>query len=468
MSSRPSSLLDVSRPTGVRWLIFYLACASSGLLYLHRYSWGVIKPYLKEDYPDLNDTQLGWLDSAFNATYAIGQVPSGAAGDLLGPRIILTGSVLLWTLMVAATALVYGFWLVVAVRGVFGFAQAGAYPILGQLTRHWFPRQVRTGVQGMIAASGRLGGAAASLIVATLLMGWLGLSWRAALLVLAVPGFLLAFVVWLIVRLGPREHPWANPAEERLVAEPETVSETISLVPPGKYRAPSTEYTEIPPDQRKTEDPAQPEPPSKPASIRFHLTPAALITFGMLLLYSFVSTFADMLYVFWIPSFLVEGRGFDKTQMGLFATLPLLGGAAGGVVGGLLNDALYRLTGNRRWSRSGVACTGKLLAAALMAASFFVADGRLAMLVLLVCKFFCDWSQPTQWGTITDIGGRASATLFGVVNTVGNLGAFAAGVSMGYWKQQHGWEGLFLGVAVIYLGAAICWLFIDCTRKLVT
>src|ERR1700722_9550454 len=100
MTSQPSASLDISRPTQVRWLIFVLACTTSALLYLHRYSWGVIKPDLKKEYPALTDTQLGWLDSAFNATYAFGQVPAGLASDLLGPRSILSGSVLLWTLMV--------------------------------------------------------------------------------------------------------------------------------------------------------------------------------------------------------------------------------------------------------------------------------------------------------------------------------------------------------------------------------
>jgi len=432
MTSRPLEAPDISRPTEVRWLIFFLACGTSALLYLHRYSWGVIKPDIKKEYPHLTDIQLGWLDSAFNATYAIGQVPVGAASDLLGPRAILAGSVWLWTLMVAATALVHGFWLLAAVRGIFGLAQAGTYPILGQLTRYWFPRQIRTGAQGTIAATGRLGAAAASLVIATFLMGWLGLSWRSALLVLTLPGLILGVAVWFLVRLSPREHPWANTAEQRLVADLE------------------------PPSVGSSTDP-----------IRVQWTPAALTTFGMLLLYSFVSTFADMLYVFWIPSFLVEGRHLDKAQMGFFATLPLLGGAAGGVAGGLLNDTLYRWTGNRRWSRSGVAFTGKFLASTLMAGSLLIADGRLAMVVLLGCKFFGDWSQPTQWGTLTDIGGRASATIFGVANTVGNVGAFVAGPVLGYWKQQYGWEGLFLAVALLYLGAALCWLFIDCTRKLV-
>ena len=59
---------EPERPTRVRWLIFTLACAVSWLLYLHRYAWGVIRPSLKAENPDLTDMELGWLDALFNAT----------------------------------------------------------------------------------------------------------------------------------------------------------------------------------------------------------------------------------------------------------------------------------------------------------------------------------------------------------------------------------------------------------------
>src|SRR5207248_163334 len=116
----------------------------------------------------------------------------------------------------------------------------------------------------------------------------------------------------------------------------------------------------------------------------------------MLLCYAFFSTFADMLYVFWVPSFLVEGKGLKPSDMGWFAPLPLLGGAVGGFVGGALNDVLLRRTGRSRWARSGVAFTGKMLAAALLVTSLAVGDGRWVMVLLLGCKFFGDWSLPTQ------------------------------------------------------------------------
>ena len=110
--------------------------------------------------------------------------------------------------------------------------------------------------------------------------------------------------------------------------------------------------------------------------------------------------------------------------------------------------------------------SGKALAAVLLVTSLAVSDGRWVMVLLLGCKFFGDWSLPTLWGTITDMAGKGAGTVFGVVNTIGALGGFAAGPVLGYLKQRYDWTGLFLGVGAAYLAAALCWLFIDCTRRL--
>jgi predicted MFS family arabinose efflux permease len=173
-----------------------------------------------------------------------------------------------------------------------------------------------------------------------------------------------------------------------------------------------------------------------------------------------------MLYVFWIPLFLSQEKCLDQGTLGLFAPLPLIGGAIGGIVGGMLNDVLIRRTGERRWVRTGVGFVGKGLAAILVLVSLGVTDGRLAMVVLLAVKFFGDWSLPTQWGTVTDIGGKSAATIFAFVNSVGAVGGFLAGPLMGLALRHYGWEGLFVGVACVYLFAAACWLFIDCTQQL--
>jgi sugar phosphate permease len=421
-----------SRPTQVRWLIFVLACLASWLLYLHRYAWGIMKPDFRGDNPGFDDIEIGWLDSAFLATYGIGQIPGGIAGDRFGPRIMLSVLSLLGSAAVLGVAWTGGFWNLIGARAIFGLAQAGVYPVLNKMTRDWFPLALRTSVQGAVTAMGRVGAACAPLIIASLLMGWLSLSWQSALLVISVPGLILAAGFWFIVRDAPPD-----------VVAPKTDEES---------------------GIREGEPPIRPTVEPQPA---LTLTGASLFSLSMMLLYVFASTFQDQFYVFWVPSFLREAKGFDNETMGLFAPLPFLGGAIGGVLGGILNDVLIALLGNRRWGRSLVAFTGKFTAGVLVLVSMQFEDGRLTMAMLLAVRVFSDWSLPTQWAAVTDMGGRAAATVFGIVNTVGIAGGFVAGPIFGYLKQTHGYDGLFYGVAAMCFFAAVTWLFLDCTKRLV-
>jgi len=64
------------RPTGVRWRVFALACGTSFLLYLHRYTWNIVGPELQRDF-HLSHKDAGFLFSLFYWTYAVGQLPSG-------------------------------------------------------------------------------------------------------------------------------------------------------------------------------------------------------------------------------------------------------------------------------------------------------------------------------------------------------------------------------------------------------
>ncbi len=291
----------IERPSRTRWLIFALACGASWLLYLHRYSWGVIKPALKEEHSTLTSVQLGWLDSAFSLTYAIGQIPGGLAADFWGPRIILSLLILLWSLTVAGLGLAVCFWSMMALMLAFGITQAGAYPNLSKVTRNWFPFSIRTSIQGVVAVlSGRAGGACSSLLVATLLIGTWGLSWRHALLVIAGMGVTFSVIFWMLFRNNPRVHPWSNEAEQRLVEEDQPISVPL-------------------------------------ARSVLRLDPPNLLNLSALLLQQFASAFADNLYVFWIPLFLVEEKELNPIQMGIFASLPLWGGAVGGMCARIRN-----------------------------------------------------------------------------------------------------------------------------------
>ena len=138
------------RPTGVRWLIFGLACGTSWFLYLHRYTWNIVGPKLQESL-GFSDVEFGVLFSLFNASYAVGQIPSGVISDLLGPHLFLGSIIVLWSLALIGFGFTERISLLGALRVVFGTAQAGCYPSLAKVTHAWFPLRSRTTVQGWVA-----------------------------------------------------------------------------------------------------------------------------------------------------------------------------------------------------------------------------------------------------------------------------------------------------------------------------
>ena len=132
--------------------------------------------------------------------------------------------------------------------------------------------------------------------------------------------------------------------------------------------------------------------------------------------------------------------------MGIYSSLPLLGGAIAGMAGGVLNDWCIAATGNRRWSRSGIAATGKGLAAVLLLVALSWYDNPYVFCgFLFAVKLVGDWSITTSWGVVTDIGGRVTASVFAFNNAVAGIGFIVAPVLFGYLAQHYGWTAAAAG-----------------------
>ena len=198
------------------------------------------------------------------------------------------------------------------------------------------------------------------------------------------------------------------------------------------------------------------------------MTPRSLFNLMCLAVQSILSTFADNIYSNWIPLFLAQVHHLEFKKMGIYSALPLLGGAIGGLVGGILNDYFIALTRNRRWSRVGVALVGKGLAAVLMFGALFYYDRPyLFCVALFFVKLFSDWSLTTSLGVVTDIGGRATASVFAFNNSVAGIGFITAPIVFGYIADHYTWRLVFVTVGVTYVLCAMSWLLIDCTIAVV-
>ena len=429
-------------PTNRRWVIFAFSCAASFLLYFHRYTWNVIRPLLQEEY-GFSNTQLELMGTAFYFTYAIGQIPSGIISDLFGTHLFLVAIIAAWSLTLPLHGFSGRLGSLISVRLLFGAVQAGAYPALGQVTRSWFPPGARTQMQGWVASFfGRGGGAASSFVMATLLMDRCGFSWQIALVCMGVPGLVFAVLLLLMFRSSPEEDSQTNESERELIRGNERVGNESRDVMPFR-------------------------------------TAWRNLSLRILVIQQFLSAGADVVYTLTLGSFFVS-LGADLGQLGWMVSLPVIGGAMGGVAGGFLNDWLIRRTGSRRWARSGIGFSGKVLATLSLLVAVMLPNAELVAYGLFVVKFFTDWSQPTVWGTCTDLGGKYSATVFSINNTSGNVGALVTPLIVGPlldWfsvvtmvdgeiHRATNFTPMFALVGAMYIGAAVLWLFVDCTRQI--
>ena len=95
------------RPTKVRWGIMACVVMVTVLTYLDRLNLGIAGKYIQDEL-SLSTHLMGWIFSAFLLGYSLLQVPAGWAGDRYGPKNILTGAILLWSLFTALTGLAPG------------------------------------------------------------------------------------------------------------------------------------------------------------------------------------------------------------------------------------------------------------------------------------------------------------------------------------------------------------------------
>ncbi len=465
--SNPSPTSLDERPSSVRWLMFILACGTSWFLYLHRYAWNIVGPKIQETY-QFDHTQSGFVFSLFYWTYAAGQIPSGIAIDLFGPHLFLGASIILWSVALVGFGLTGNLPTIGALRLLFGAAQAGCYPGLTKATRVWFPLRSRTTIQGWVATTcGRAGGAMSSIILGVVLMDGCGLKWQTALAVMGFAGVLFGLVFLLLFRNSPLADPRVNDAERSLIAE-------------GSAEGPASLTGRLPWRQA-----------FRNRSLRYFVVQ------------QFLDAGSDVAFVYLMGKFFLDRHGLKIASVAWLASLPLWGGALGGIAGGWLNDRLIGATGNRRWSRSGIGFVGKIIGCAMLyvvssqsetfaalieplrqsfgkGVSLPASAALAASIALMLAKFFSDWSQPTVWGTCTDLGGRYSATVFSIINTSGTIGGIVMPIVFGTlldWNTtkhqvdggtllQTNWGPLFMLLAGMYLASGICWLLIDCTKAI--
>src|SRR3954463_14482093 len=177
--------------TRIRYQVLAFTVALAAVTYLDRVCIAQTAADMMREL-GLTSVQMGYVFSAFTLAYALFEIPTGAWGDRIGARRVLTRIVVWWSSFTMATAAAYNYTSLLAVRFLFGMGEAGAFPNVSKTFSRWFPAVERGTAQGIFFAGAHLGGGLTPLLVTYLL---LFMPWRMVFVTFGLLGFVWA-IAW--------------------------------------------------------------------------------------------------------------------------------------------------------------------------------------------------------------------------------------------------------------------------------
>ena len=391
-----------------RYLFVLATFGLSVLLYVDRICISVAKDSVASDL-QLSETQMGWIFSAFTLGYAFCQTPGGYMADRLGPRKVLSLIVGLWSLFTGLTAAAFNFVSMFIVRLLFGAGEAGAFPGMARAVYSWIPMRERGLVQGINFSGSRIGAAFALPVIALLIDGVQdsetsalpsflasGIGWRATFATLMVIGFAWAIAWYLWFRDDPSEVPTITESE-------------LAHIRATRQDSSSTDKA----DQPRSATTVSPR------------------NMWLLCGQYFASNFTFFFCLSWMFPTLKKSYELTGFQAGLYASAPLLAGAAGNWFSGWMIDSIYR-GGNWTASRRIPAIIGFALASGGLIGSVFAETALSSSLWFSLCIFGADMTLSPSWSTCIDVGKERAGIISGTMNMAGNIGSFVTSIAFPY------------------------------------
>ena len=412
------------RPTHVRHVVLGLTVAAYMITYMDRQVLATTRPAIMQEL-GISLTAMGWVTFAFRMAYALFQVPGGWLGDTIGARRALTMVVSWWSAFTAFTAFAWNTGSMVVIQMFFGLGEAGAFPIATRSLSRWMRPSERGFAQGITHAGSRLGGAITPTIVTLAILPFFG--WRVAFYAFGVLGVVWSAIWFFYYRDTPEEHNGVNAAERELIAGG-IKRKGLGKVPWGQ-----------------------------------------ILSHGNLWILSVMYFFYNYnlnVYQDWFPTYLRQAKGMTLTQMGIYASFPLLAGVFGDLAGGWFSDIVLRRTGNVNLARRWVAIAGFLLSAAATVPAVLAHDPKVSVAFYCIAFFGLEWTVGISWAVPLDIGGDFAGSVSAVMNMLGNIGGAVAATVVTYTAARYGWNVPFMMTAGLCLIAAVMWLKIDASRRL--
>jgi ACS family glucarate transporter-like MFS transporter len=384
----------------------------------------------------LDPIAMGYVFSAFGWSYVIAQVPGGWLLDRFGSRLVYAVSIIIWSLFTIMQGWVGFFgagsalFMLFALRFLVGLAEAPSFPANARIVAAWFPGNER----GTASAFFNSGQYFATVLFAPL-MGWIAheFGWRSVFFVMGALGVIMG-LVWLKTIHGPKDHPGINEAEF------DYIKDGGALV-----------------DMDAAKDKVTAD--SGPSWDQIRQLLGNRMMLGVYIGQYCINTLTYF-FLTWFPVYLVKERGLSILQAGFVATLPALCGFIGGVLGGVISDAILRKTNSLTLARKVPIVGGMLLSMSIIACNYV--DGQALVVGFMAVAFFGKGIGALGWAVVSDTSPKeAGGVSGGLFNTFGNLSSITTPIVIGYILAATGsFNGALLFVGANALVAAVAYLFI--------
>ena len=390
------------------------------ITYIDRVCISVAGPRMQADL-HIDPIGWGWVTAMFTLSYCLFEIPTGALGDRIGPRRVLTRVVLWWSAFTSLTGLASNYYLLLITRFCFGAGEAGAFPNASVVVARWFPSTQRASMAGVLLMASQIGGAVAPLLVLPIQIRY---GWRASFFVFGMFGVIWAAVWFVWFRDSPAEKPGVSQAE---------LAETAGAPQMKAHGFPWA------------------------VALRSETVVAML---GTAFCYVYVYTFFQT----WFHTFLVKGRGFSEGSLALSA-LPYVVAACANLTGGAASDALVRRLG-LKWGRRSLGIFGLGSACLFTIAAMLTRHQLLTVVLLSLVYGAITFQQSGVFGVCLDIGRTHAGSMVGLMNTAAQVGGLLSSVAYGYIVDRFGgYDAPFVPMAGLLFLGALLWFRIDASQE---
>ena len=376
----------------LRWWIVWALFGSTVINYINRQTLSVLAPVITQQL-HLTHTDLSKIFSSFQFSYAAMWLVGGVLLDVVGTRLGLALAVIWWSAVSMLNGLANSVASFSAFRFLLGIGEGCNWPGASKTVAEWFPAKERGIAVAIFDSGSSVGGAVAAITVpwVAILLGW-----RYAFVLSGILG-LLWLGVWLFVYHPLERHPRVSPEERNLISAGRDTPVTST----------------------------------RRGAARWLVLLKQSNVWGILLGRSLTDPIW-WFYVFWLPQYLSDARGFSLKQIAAFAWLPFVAADIGNFTGGFASGFLIKRGMPVVRARKVVCVVSSLpILAGIPAATTHSAYWALAMISVAV------WGY-AAWSTM---GLTFPSDLFpqDVVASVTGLSGLGAGLAGAAFTFAVGW-----------------------------